>query len=169
MKLELCPKPIQTPSQFFTKTDTVFPKNGACFSPKRTLCFPKTEASQSRLRISSKSATDFPKIGEGFHKNQWRFSWKSVADFPKVGGRFSDFPKIGDRFPQNRWRWRISPKSATDFPKIGARFSQNLWRIFPKSVADFPKICGRLFLFSTGKGCAEALLQEKILPPNIMC
>ena len=111
MRLELCPKPIQKPSQsppkpsrffakfskhrdgFFPQTESepVFHKHGACFS--------KSGASQKRWRISPKSVMDFLKIGDGFpqsrwriSQNRWRISQKSVTDFPEIGGWFPESP-----------------------------------------------------------------------------
>ena len=47
---------------FFPQTEPVFHKHRAYFS--------KSGASQKRWRISPKSVTDFPKIGDGFPQNR---------------------------------------------------------------------------------------------------
>ena len=90
MRLKLCPKPIQRPSQFsppkptrfFPKTEPLCPKNGACFSQKRNKFFPK-----KRSMFFPKTEAVFPKNGAS--QSRWLVSPKSVTDFPKIGGWFS--------------------------------------------------------------------------------
>ena len=79
-----------------------FSKNEACLSQKPSLFFQK--------RISPKSVTDFPKVGDRFPQNRRQISSKSVADFPK----------IDDGFPLSLWR--ISSKSVADFPQKPIQF-----------------------------------------------
>ena len=94
-----------------------FSKNEACLSQKPSLFFQK--------RISPKSVTDFPKVGDRFPQNRRQISSKSVADFPK----------IDDGFPQSLWR--ISSKSVADFPQKPIQFSQNRINLLPKTGASF--------------------------------
>ena len=69
VRLELCPKPIQKPSNFSPQTEPVFPQNGACFSHTRSQFFPKTKPI--------------------FPKNQASFSQRPNQVFPKNGASLS--------------------------------------------------------------------------------
>ena len=136
-RLELCPKPIQKPSQCPPQNGASCPKIGVCFSQtrsqfvpktepvfpkKQSLFFPKNGVGFSQKRSFPKSVAGFPKIGDGFPQSRWLVSPKSVADFPKIGDGFSpklatDFPRVGDGFPLSTYLYLSSGHPAIDkFP-----------------------------------------------------
>ena len=147
-RLELCPKPIQKPSQCPPQNGASCPKIGVCFSQTRSQFVPKTEPV-----FPKKQSLFFPKNGVGF--SQKRSFPKSVAGFPK----------IGDGFPQSRWL--VSPKSVADFPKIGDGFPQNWRRISQESVTDFPYL--PIYTYLAVIQLSINSLSRPTLHPSVIC
>ena len=103
VRLELCPKPIQKPSNFSPQTEPVFPQNGACFSHTRSQFFPKTKPifPKNQASFSQRPNQVFPKNGASlsqkrslfFPNTETVFFSQTEPVFPKHGASFSLFAR----------------------------------------------------------------------------